>query len=132
MIYNSASNHLPPDISNTPEHHDLIPNHTPNTDDNAFVQQKLNPYKLWSTSPPESLSSSSSDEDSTDDNADHAGYDLMKTTLPLKRVGMGEGELEMEGEWEMRGRTEEGRPDPSSGAVTKLSDPEPDSEAGRQ
>ena len=56
----------------------------------------------------------------------------MKTALPLKRVGMGEGELEMEGEWEMRGRTEEGHPDPSSGAVTKLSGPEPDSEAGRQ
>ena len=54
----------------------------------------------------------------------------MKIGLPLKRVGMGEGVLGMEGEWEMRGRTEEGRPDPSSGAVTKLSGPELDSEAG--
>ena len=44
---------------------------------------------------------------------------------------MGEGELETEGEWEMRGRMEEERPGPSSGAVTKLSGPELDSEAGR-
>ena len=43
---------------------------------------------------------------------------------------MGEGESEMEGEWEMRGGMEEECPGPSSGAVTKLSGPEPDSEAG--
>ena len=54
----------------------------------------------------------------------------MKTGLPWKRVGRGEGELEMEGEWETRGRTEEECPGPSSGAVTKLSGPElgPESE----
>ena len=38
----------------------------------------------------------------------------MKTGLPLKMVGMGEGELEREGEWEMRGGTEEERLNPSS------------------
>ena len=54
----------------------------------------------------------------------------MKTALPLKRVGMGEGELEREGEWETRGGMEEERPDPSSCAVTKLLGPEPDSESG--
>ena len=52
----------------------------------------------------------------------------MKTGLPLKRVGRGEGELEMEGEWETRGGTEEGRPGPSSDAVTKTSGPELDPE----
>ena len=82
-------------------------------------------------SPPELLSSSSSDEDSMDNNVDHAGHVLMNTSLPLKRVGIGEGESEMEGEREMRGGMEEERPGPSSGAVTKLSSPEPDSEAGR-
>ena len=61
------------------------------------MQQKPNLYKLWSALPPELLSSSSSDEDSTDDNVGRAGYDLMKTSLPLKRVGTGEEELEMEG-----------------------------------
>ena len=66
-IYNSASIHLPPDIQNTPEHHVLNPNHTPSIDDSAFTQQKPTPYELWSASPPESLSSSSSNEDSTDD-----------------------------------------------------------------
>ena len=66
-----------------------------------------------------------------DDNTDRAGYDQMKTSLPLKRVGMGEGELEMEGEWETRGRMEEECPGPSSSAVTKLSGPELGSEAGR-
>ena len=128
-IYNSASIHLPPDIQNIPVHHVPDPNCTPNTDDNAFVQQKPNPYELWSASPPELLSFSSSNEDLTDDNIDCTRYALMKTGLPLKRVGRGEGELEMEGEWEMRGGMEEGRPDPSSGAVTKPSGPEPDSEA---
>ena len=67
-----------------------------------------------------------------DDNIDHAGYARMKTGLPWKRVGRGEGELEMEGEWEMRGGTEEECPGPFSGIVTKLSGPEPDSEAGCQ
>ena len=132
LIYNSASSHLPPDKQNILEHHAPDPSYTPNTDDNAFALQKLNPYELWSASPPEWLSSSSSNEDSMDDNTDCAGYDCMKTGLPLKRVGMGEGELEMEGEWEMRGGMEEGRPDPSSGAVTKPSGPEPDPESGHR
>ena len=130
-IYNSVSTHLPPDIQNIPRHHVPDPNHTPNIDDSAFAQQKPNLYALWSASPPESLPSSSFDKDSTDDNAGRDTYGLMKTGLPLKRVGMGEGELEMEGEWETRGRTEEGCPDPSSGAVTKPSGPEPDPESGR-
>ena len=56
----------------------------------------------------------------------------MKTGLPQKRVGRGEGELEMEGEWETRGRMEEGCPGPSSGAVTKPPGLEPDPEAGCQ
>ena len=132
MIYNSASDHLPSDKQNTPKHHVPNPNHTPNIDDNAFTQQKLNPYELWSASPPELLSSSSSDEDSTDDNTDCTGYILMKTSLPLKRVGMGEGELEMEGEQETRGRIEEECPGPSFSAVTKPSDPEPGSGAGHR
>ena len=129
LIYNSASIHLPPDKQSILERHVPNPNHIPSIGDNAFVQQKLNPYELWSASPPESLSSSSFDEDSTDNNVDHARYDLMMTGLPRKRVGRGEGELEMEGEQEMRGRMEEGRPGPSSSAVTKPSGPEPDSEA---
>ena len=54
----------------------------------------------------------------------------MKTGLPWKRVGRAEGELEMEGKRETRGRTEEECPGPSSGTVTKPSGPEPDSEAG--
>ena len=132
LIYNSASTHLPPDKPNILIHHVPSPNHTPNIDDNAFVQQKPNPYALWSASPPESLSSSSSDEDSTDDNVGHVEYGLMKTARPLKRVGRGEGESEMEGEREIRGRTEEGLPDPSSDAVTKTSGPESDPEVGRR
>ena len=92
LIYNSASTHPPLDKRNTPRHHVPNPNHTPDIDGNAFAQQKLNPYELWSASPPELLSFSSSDEDSTDDNADCAGYVLMKTGLPWKRVGRGEGE----------------------------------------
>ena len=56
----------------------------------------------------------------------------MKTGLPLKRVGRGEGESEMEGEREMRGGMEEEHLDPSAGAVTKLSDLEPGSGAGRR
>ena len=132
LIYNSASTHPLPDIQSTPGHHVPSPNHTPNTDCNAFVQQKPDPYELWFASPPESLSSSSSDKDSTDDNAGRAEYGRMKTGLPLKMVGMGEGELEMEGERETRGGMEEEHPGPSSGAVTKPSGPEPDSEAGRR
>ena len=54
----------------------------------------------------------------------------MKTGLPLKRVGMGEGESETEGEQETRGGMEEERPGPSSDAVTKTSGPESDPEAG--
>ena len=131
LFYNSASSCQPHDIPNTLGHHDLDPNHVPNTDGNAFMQQKLVPYELWSAAPPELLSSSSSDEDLMDNNADHAGYALIKTGLPWKRVGRGEGESEMEGEREMRGRMEEERPGPSSGAVTKPSGPELDSEAGR-
>ena len=131
-IYNSASIHLPPDIQNTPEHHVLNPNDTPSIDDSAFAQQKPTPYELWSTSPPESLSSSSSNKDSTDDIIGCAEYDLIKTGLPLKRVEMEGGELEMEGEWEMRGGTEEGHPDPSSSAVTKPLGPGLDSEAGHR
>ena len=130
-IYNSASNHLPPNKRNTLGCHVPNPNHTPNIDDDAFMQQKPIPYELWSASPPESLSSSSSDKDSTDNNAGCAGYALIKTGLPQKRVGMGEGELEMEGEWEMRGGMEEERPGPSSDTMIKLSGPELDSEAGR-
>ena len=71
LIYNSALIHLPPDKPNTPAHHAPNPNHTPSIDDNAFTQQKPNPYELWSASPPESLSSSSSDEDLMDDSVDH-------------------------------------------------------------
>ena len=74
LIYNSASTHLPPDKQNTPEHRAPNPIHTPNTDDNAFALQKPNPYELWSASPPELLLSSSSDEDSTDDNAGRNEY----------------------------------------------------------
>ena len=128
LIYNSASIHPLPDKPNIPRHHAPDPTHTPNTDDNAFALQKPNPYELWFASPPESLSSSSSDEDSTDDNAGLAEYGLMKTALPRKRVGRGEGELEMEGERETRGGTEEGLPDPFSDAVTKTSGPESDPE----
>ena len=127
LIYNSASTHLRPNKPNIPVHHALSPNHTPNIDDNAFAQQKPTPYELWSTSPPESLSSSSSDEDLTDDNAGRDKYGRIKTGRPLKRVGMGEGESEMEGEREIRGRTEEGLPDPFSDAVTKTLGPELDS-----
>ena len=132
LIYNSTSTHLPPDRQNILERHVPNPNHTPNIDDSAFVQRKPNPYELWSTSPPESLSSSSSNKDSMDDNVDCARYALMKTGLPRKRVGWGEGEMEMEGERETRGRMEGGCPGPSSGAVTKPSGPEPDSEAGHR
>ena len=64
-----------------------------------------------------------------DDNVDCAGYAWMKISLPRKRVGRGEGELEMEGEQETRGGMEEAHPGPSSSAVTKLSGPEPDSES---
>ena len=80
LTYNSASGRPLLNKQNTPEHH------APSTDDNAFTQQKLTPYKLWSASPPESLSSSSSDEDLTDNNIDRARYVLMKTGLPRKRV----------------------------------------------
>ena len=132
LIYSNTSTHPLPDKQNTLGHHAPNSNHTPNIGDSAFMQQKPNPYKLWSASPPESLSSSSSNEDSTDDNVGRTGYDLMKTGLPWKRVGMGEGELEMEGEWETRGGMEEEHPGPFSGAVTKPSGPEPDSEAGRR
>ena len=129
-IHNSTSSHLPHDKPNTLKHRAPNPNHAPNIDDNAFAQQKQAPYELWSTSPPKSLSSSSSDKDSMDDNIDCAKYVWIKTGLPWKRVGRGDGELEMEGEWETRGGTKEERPGPSSGAVTKLSGPELDSEVG--
>ena len=56
----------------------------------------------------------------------------MKTALPLKRVGMGEGESEMEGEREIRGGTEEELPDPFSDAVTKMSGPGSDPELARR
>ena len=128
LIYNSTSPHLPPDKPNILEHHAPNPNHAPNTGDNAFVLQKLTPYELWSASPPESLSSSSSDEDWTDNSAGRDEYGQMKTGLPLKMVGMGEGESETEGEWETRGGTEEEHPGPSSDAVTKTSGPESDPE----
>ena len=132
LIYNSASTHPPLDIPNIPEHHGPSPTRTPNIDDSAFAPQKPIPYELWSALPPESLSSSSSDEDSTDDNAGRAEYGLMKTGLPQKRVGMGEGESEMEGEREIRGGTEEGLPGPFSSTVTKPLDPELDPELGRR
>ena len=122
LIYNNASTHPLPDIPNTPRHHAPNPNHTPNIDDSAFALQKPDPYALWSVSPLESPSSSSSNEDSTDDNAGRDKYGLMKTTLPLKRVGMGEGEQET------RGGMEEGLPDPFSDAVTKMLGPESDPE----
>ena len=67
-----------------------------------------------------------------DDNAALNEYGRMKTGLPLKRVGMGEGELEKEGERETRGGMEEGLSDPVSCAVTKLLGPEPDLESGRR
>ena len=132
LFYNSASSHPLHNRQNTPEHHAPNPTHAPNIDDSAFVLQKPSPYELWSASPPELLSSSSSNEDSMDNNADHTGYDLMKTSQPWNRVGRGEGELEMEGEWKTRGRMEEEHPGPSSSAVTKPSGPEPDSEAERR
>ena len=122
LIYNNASTHQPPYTPNIPRHHAPNPTHTPSTGGNAFALQKPNPYELWSASPPELPSSSSSDEDSTDGNAGRDEYGLMKTALPLKRVGMGEGEREI------RGGTEEERPDPSSGAVTKPSGLESDPE----
>ena len=75
-IYNNASSHPPHDIPSNPGHHAPDPNHVPNIDDNAFVQQKQAPYKLWSALPPESLLSSSSDEDLTDDNADCTGVEF--------------------------------------------------------
>ena len=135
LIYNSASTRPLLDIQNIPEHHAPNPTHTPNIDDNASALQKPIPYELWSASPPELSSSSSSNEDSTDNNAGHVEYGLMKTGLPLMRVGMGEGESEWEGEWETRGGTEEGLLDPSSDAVTKTlgpeSDPEPERRRGR-
>ena len=131
LIYNSTSTHLPPDKPNNLKHHVLNPTHTPNIDGNAFTLRKPNPYELWSASPPELPSSSSSNEDSTDDNAGLDEYGQMKTSLPLKWVGMGVGELEWEGEWETRGGTEEELPDPTSCAVTKPSGPEPDLESGR-
>ena len=56
----------------------------------------------------------------------------MKTALPLKRVGMGEGELEREGERETRGGMEEGLLDPFSDAETKTLGPESDPELERQ
>ena len=132
LIYNSASTHLLPDIPNNPGRHAPDPIHTPNTDGSAFALQKPDPYELWSASPPELPSSSSSDEDSTDDNAGHDEYGLMKTALPLKRVGMGVGELEREGEQETRGGMEEGLPDPFSDAVTKTLGPESDPELERR
>ena len=126
LIYNNASTHPPPNIRNTPGHHAPDPTHIPNIDDSAFALQKPLPYELWSASPPESLSSSSSDEDSTDDNAGRAEYGLMKTALPLKRVGMGEGERET------RGGMEEGLPGPFSDAVTKTLGPESDPKLERR
>ena len=131
LIDNSASIHPLPYIPNIPRRHAPGPNHIPDIDDNAFAPQKPNPYELWSASPPEWPSSSSSDEDSTDDNADRVEYGLMKTALPRKRVGMGEGESEREGEREIRGGTEEELPDPFSDAVTKTSGLESDPEPGR-
>ena len=132
LIYNNASTHPLPDKPNIPVRHAPDPTHTPNIDGNAFAPQKLIPYALWSASPPELPSSSSSDEDSMDDNAGRAEYGLMKTALPLKRVGMGEGESETEGEREIRGGTEEEPPDPFSDAVTKTLGPESDPGLGRQ
>ena len=132
LIYNSASIHPLPDKPSIPRHHAPDPTHTPNIDGSASALQKPNPYKLWSASPPELPSSSSSDEDSTDDNAGRVEYGLMKTVLPLKRVGMGEGESETEGERETRGGTEEGLSGPVSDAVTKMLGPESDPELERR
>ena len=53
LIYNSASTHPPLDKQNTPIHHAPNPNRIPNIDDNAFTQQKPNPYELWSALPPD-------------------------------------------------------------------------------
>ena len=113
LIYNNTSSYPLPYKTNNPRYHALDPTHVPDTDDNAFMQQKQAPYELWSTSPPELLSSSSSNEDLTDNNANHGGYAQIKTSLPR-----------------MRGRTEEECPGPSSSTVTKLSGPEPDPESG--
>ena len=132
LIYSSASTHPLPYKPSIPRRRAPDPNRIPNTDDNAFAPQKPNPYELWSASPPELPSSSSSDEDSMDDNAALAEYGLMKTVLPRKRVGMGEGESEMEGERGTRGGTEEGLPGPFSDAVTKTLGPESDPELERQ
>ena len=94
------------------------------------MPQMTTPYELWSTSPPEWPSSSSSDKDSEDDNIDHTEHPLMSTQCPQNKVGMGEGEWETKGEGEMRGGMEEGLPGPFSSAVTKQSDPSPDLESG--
>ena len=123
LFYNNASTHQLPDRPNTPRRHIPNPNHTPNIDGNAFTLRKPDLYELWSASPLESPSSSSSDEDSTDDIVARAKYRRMKTALPLKRVGMGEGEQET------RGGMEEELPDPVSCTVTKPLGPEPDSES---
>ena len=131
LIYNNTSTHQLPDKPNIPGHHVPNPTHTPNTDDNASVLRKPDPYALWSASLLESPSSSSSNEDLTDGIAVRTEYGRMKTALSLKRVGMGEGEWEREREREMRGGMEVELPDPVSCAVTKPLGPEPDSESGR-
>ena len=132
LIYNNALTHPLPDKPNIPIHHAPDPIHTPDTDDNASALRRPNPYALSSASPPELPSSSSFDEDSMDDNVGRAEYGLIKTGRPLKRVGMGEGESETEGEWETRGGMEEGLPGPVSDAVTKTSSPELDPGLGRR
>ena len=109
-IYNSTSSHPLPDKPNIPIRRGPDPNHTPDTGDNAFAQQKPNPYELWSALPPESLSSSSSDEDSTDDSAARTEYGLMKTGLPRKRVGMGVGGVGDGGGTGDKGRDGRGTP----------------------
>ena len=132
LIYNSASTHLLPYKSHTLGHYDPDPTHTPNTGHNAFAQQKPNLYKLLSTSPPESPSSSLSNEDSKGNISECARYCQMKTGQPWKRVAMGAGVWVTAGEREMRGGMEEGCPGPSSGTVTKPLDPAPDPESGYQ
>ena len=47
MIYSSTSPHPLPYIKNNLGHHAPNPNHVPDTDDNAFMQQKLTAYELF-------------------------------------------------------------------------------------
>ena len=116
LIYNNTLTHLLPYKFHIPRCHAPTPIHKSNTDSNAFMQKKQDPYELLSASPPESLSSSLPELDSKDDNADHVTCLQMKTGQPLNKVVRGE----------------EGLPDPSSSVVTNTLYLKPDPESGCQ